>query len=139
MVAYNFEERFVEPIEAGTKTQTLRAVGRRKHAKYGDSLQLYCGMRTKHCRKIIEPDPICSSRADVVLKFEFGEIVDILIGSYKLPVEDLDRFAVKDGFADVSDMTDYWHMAVPEMVGFSGDSEPLFLISWGGEPTWFSA
>jgi len=57
MVAYSFQKQFVEPIQKGVKTQTIRA-HRRRHARPGEPMQLFCGMRTKHCKKIID-DPIC--------------------------------------------------------------------------------
>lgn len=51
MVAYSFKRRFAEPILAGAKRQTIRA-DRRRHARPGEELQLYTGMRTKSCRLI---------------------------------------------------------------------------------------
>ena len=51
MPAYNFRERFVPKILAGTKPHTIRK--RRKHpTKVGDILWLYTGMRTKGCKLI---------------------------------------------------------------------------------------
>ncbi len=81
MVAYSFKQRFLDPIVSGTKTQTIRGNGKRRHARVGDSLQLYCGMRTKACMKIIA-DPICTL--------------------------DLEAFARMDGFANLSDMSAFW-------------------------------
>lgn len=45
MVAYSFQKRFVEPIRSGRKRQTIRA-DRKRHARPGEVLQLYSGMRT---------------------------------------------------------------------------------------------
>lgn len=53
MAAYNFKSQFVPKIESGEKTQTVRRIGKRVHAKPGQPVQLYTGMRTKKCRKII--------------------------------------------------------------------------------------
>ncbi|MEJ0016825.1 MAG: ASCH domain-containing protein [Acetobacteraceae bacterium] len=47
MVAYSFKRDFAAPILAGIKRQTIRA-DRRRHARPGEVLQLYTGMRTKH-------------------------------------------------------------------------------------------
>lgn len=58
MVAYNFHRQFVDPIRRNEKTGTVRA-GRMRHANVGESMQLYTAMRTKHCRKILTPDPLC--------------------------------------------------------------------------------
>ena len=52
MVAYGFKPFFEPQIIAGLKPQTVRG-DRRRHAHPGDYLQLYVGMRTRHCRKII--------------------------------------------------------------------------------------
>ena len=48
MVAYSFKRRFREPILAGSKQQTIRA-DRKRHARRGEALQLYTGMRTTQC------------------------------------------------------------------------------------------
>lgn len=58
MVAYNFQSQFVEAIRNGSKSHTIRRNGKRRHARPGESLQLYSGMRTKACKKIIT-DPEC--------------------------------------------------------------------------------
>jgi hypothetical protein len=50
MVAYSFQPMFELPIVLGTKRQTIRAAGKRRHARAGDTLQLYLGMRTPRCR-----------------------------------------------------------------------------------------
>ena len=52
MVAYSFNSRFEVAIREGWKTQTIRA-GRKRHARPGEMLQLFCGMRTAHCRKAL--------------------------------------------------------------------------------------
>lgn len=57
MVAYSFQKTFVPAIRAGVKRQTIRA-DRRRHARPGESMQLYSGMRTRQCFKIID-DPVC--------------------------------------------------------------------------------
>ena len=60
MVAYSFKKRFVPKIEDRSKSQTIRSerTGRTRHARPGERIQLYFGMRTKHCFKIID-DPVC--------------------------------------------------------------------------------
>ncbi len=58
MVAYSFNRRFVPAIESGIKSQTIRA-HRRRHARPGERLQLYTGMRTRACR-LIRDDVVCS-------------------------------------------------------------------------------
>ena len=54
MVAYNFQKQFADAVERGEKRQTIRAPRRDgRHAKVGDKLQLYTGMRTKQCGMIV--------------------------------------------------------------------------------------
>lgn len=60
MPAYNFQKQFAPLVESGQKRQTIRAIGKRRHARPGESLQLYTGQRTKACRKLISPDPVAS-------------------------------------------------------------------------------
>ncbi|MGG6295245.1 hypothetical protein ACQ4M4_12720 [Leptolyngbya sp. AN02str] len=95
MVAYNFQGRFVPSIEAGRKTQTIRANGKRRHAKPGESLQLYTGMRTKACRKIVEVDPLCVAVLPVVIHYELGIKVD---GLWITDADAREAIAAADGF-----------------------------------------
>ena len=132
MIAYSFQKRFIKPIQDGTKVFTLRAPRKREHARVGQTLQLYFGMRTKHCRKIIDDLP-CAARGEGLLHFEKGNIVNIeRDGTY---VDDLDAFSRCDGFSDVDDMTLYWHRLIKEAghekpSEYTGRSLPLNLIGW---------
>jgi hypothetical protein len=94
MPAYSFKERFVPMILDGTKRQTIRAnrKGRQGHAKPGDTVYLYFGMRTKWCRKLREE--VCSMVADVVISMN-GQV---FVGGFKLQDDQLNAFAWKDGF-----------------------------------------
>lgn len=58
MVAYSFKQRFAPqiiaglqtgPLVVGMKRQTIRA-DRKRHARPGEELQLYTGMRTRSCQ-----------------------------------------------------------------------------------------
>lgn len=95
MVAFNFQRQFVPAIQSGEKTQTIRRSAR---AKVGDRLQLYTGMRTKACRKIVEPDPICTMCHYIALRPDA-----ITFGDASL-FPSADEFARMDGFADYADM-----------------------------------
>lgn len=66
MVAYSFRPLFVPQIQAGLKRQTIRA-HRRRHARPGEPVQIYTGMRTRHCRKIVDPDPLCVGVDEIVI------------------------------------------------------------------------
>jgi len=95
MVAFNFQPQFVDDIRSGKKTQTIR---RRARAKEGDRLQLYTGMRTSHCRKIIEADPIC-----ILTNYIHLQPDGITFGNASLSPS-ADEFARMDGFRDYADM-----------------------------------
>lgn len=101
MVAYSFMVRFEPALQRGIKTQTVRPVGKRKHAQRGDLLQLYVAMRTKHCRLVRES--YCRDNAPVSLRLAEGRPVvnNVLV----LPPEE---FARDDGFKDWRDLCQFW-------------------------------
>ena len=97
MVAYNFQQQFAPAVKSGEKLQTIRALGKRRHAKSGDYLQLYTGMRTKSCRKLL--DSICISSEPIGISGDMqvfvggaGETIKIL------PIEEVEKLAIADGF-----------------------------------------
>jgi uncharacterized protein YqfB (UPF0267 family) len=73
MVAYSFNKQFVDAIRSGRKHPTIRA-NRKRHARPGEMLQLYTGMRTRTCTKIV-PDVVCT-RLDEV-RFDLSSMADI--------------------------------------------------------------
>lgn len=122
MVAYSFKERFVDPIRAVTKCQTIRA-DRRRHARAGEELQLYTGMRTRHCKLIGRAD--CLSVWPVTLIFQDGD--GVALESFKSHYGgDLDNFAVADGFRNWAELRDFWSLNHPGVDIFDG-----VLIRWG--------
>jgi hypothetical protein len=125
MVAYSFKARFAEPILAGTKRQTIRATGKRRHAKAGDALQLYVGMRTKHCRKII-PDTTCVETAPITILFddEDDEAEGVILPGFGFP-GGLEGFARSDGFASWAELKAFWRENHPGVDQFEG-----VLIRW---------
>jgi len=136
MVAYSFKARFAEPIIALTKRQTIRANGKRRHARPGETLQLYTAMRTKQCRKLIKTDPICESVTPVRLSFslECGPLI-FVVGDHQLSCQEMDELAEADGFDGsntgfnaVMDMTAFWfenHGKGKDLIEFEG-----VLIKW---------
>lgn len=135
MPAYSFQKQFVSPIERGDKTHTIR--GKRKnrpapgHVFYG-----YYGMRTKQCRKIIQSvitrvqdimieqgERVCDTE---VRKAEglnvYWNIPKITIDGEVLARDEAEALAVRDGFRDLLDMSDFWP---PERLPFYGD-----IIHW---------
>lgn len=119
MVAYSFKSRFVPMIAAGMKRQTIRAA-RKRHARPGEPVQVYQAMRTRHCRKILDPDPVCTDVAPIAIHFDYdGSITRISIRRYPTGWDEpggwmdinphkLDAFAQADGFADLSGMSAFW-------------------------------
>lgn len=131
MVAYSYKGRFVAPIRVGLglpvldlhyelggylpgqpirpKFQTIRANGKRRHARAGETLQHYYGMRTTKCLKIGEAT--CTSASDIRV-FVRSEIIEIrrkdAAGSLIDKPKALDAFAQSDGFGDWADMRAFW-------------------------------
>lgn len=100
MVAYSFKRYFAPQIEDFSKTHTIRG-HRSRHAHPGEAMQLFVGMRTRHCRKII-PDPICSAVLPIVITS--SDLLDvgvayIEIDGTPLHRDEIEPFAMSDGFS----------------------------------------
>lgn len=99
MVAYNFQAQFAPDVESGKKRQTIRAEGKRRHAKPGETLQLYTGMRQKTCRLLRKAtcsiSTYCAIREDGVT-------------TGTLDPTDLNEFARDDGFRDFEHMKQWF-------------------------------
>jgi hypothetical protein len=110
MVAYSFQKQFAAPILERTKGGTIRAIGRRRHARPGDALQLYTAMRTKHCKLISRET--CLATAPIRLDFRSRE--NLLIGDRGSGLVELagarqlDAFARFDGFGDWAQLREFW-------------------------------
>ena len=133
MALFSFKRRFVAPILAGTKRQTIRA--RRKalgsHGREGGPITLQTGSRFK-------PEPLgrslCTGVMGITLNLALGS-VDFhpldgpLAGKACLNVQGqtfLDAFAVDDGFADWADLCAFWAENHPGQTLFSG-----IITKWG--------
>lgn len=128
VVAYSFRERFIAPITKGLgreliegfgapipvradispKRQTIRAIGRRRHARPGEILQLYYGMRTKQCRSI--GVALCTGVKEIRISVEGAkiEILHDIVWHETRTRDGLDEFARNDGFSDWADMQSFW-------------------------------
>lgn len=111
MVAYNFQARFADAVERGEKRQTIRLVGKRRHARPGERVQLYTGMRTKSCRLLGEATATHVAPVRI-------EATHMKMDGHRLPgtlwhrdqAEQTDNeFAEADGFACFADMADWFH------------------------------
>ncbi|MEM1289769.1 MAG: hypothetical protein AAGH60_15580 [Pseudomonadota bacterium] len=127
MVAYSFQKRFADDVAHLRKRQTIRA-HRKRHARPGEPIQLFTGMRTKHCRKLVSPDPICLSVEPIDLLIvgpDMGIDVRLPEGSKDDWFRAGDKFAAADGFESEGDMVEFWIEHHPGRMEFSG-----VLIKW---------
>ena len=120
MVAYSFKKQFGPPILAGTKAQTIRA-DRKRHARPGELVQLFTGMRTRQCRRLGEAP--CVAVWPIELHLRDGIV--FANGGWIRTEEDLDAFARQDGFCDWSAMVAFWAAEHPGVEVFEG-----VLIRW---------
>lgn len=117
MVAYSFNGRFVPAILAGRKRQTIRG-HRKRHARPGEEMQLFTGMRTRSCKLLARP--ICAAVRDIEIDIcpDHG-ITSIEIDG--IAVASLDGFAVLDRFEPILEgprigtalqaMSEFWALA----------------------------
>ena len=117
MVAYSFKERFIKPIQVGLssvqlsfdpppKLQTIRARGKRRHARPGEVLQLYYGMRTKHCRSIGVAK--CTEVNDITIWVGENSLGIKIADDYFCGSALVKEFANLDGFSSEQDMVEFW-------------------------------
>lgn len=152
MVAYSFQPQFVPPMLARTKTHTLRwpRRGRSRHAREGEVIQHYTGMRTKRCQR--QGLSVCTLRDRVIIIMhrmsvrlmltdapievcEAAEFPEDIDGEW-LSYAGLREFAKADGFDRVGTFHRYWVGQAPrlpawgklERIGWSqtfvADAEP---------------
>lgn len=119
MVAYSFNKQFIPPILAGTKPHTIRAE-RKRHARVGEDLQLYTAMRTTSCKLIA----LTVCLAVNPIQITFGASRGVVVGGKTQ--DDLDKFAISDGFASWLDMEAFWRATHNKFITvFSG-----VMIDW---------
>lgn len=118
MVAINFKKIYAPKVESGSKTQTIR---RKARAKPGDKLQLYTGMRTKGCRKLM--DAVCCAVDSVSITQEAP-----FFGQPGWWPKDKNVFAKRDGFQTYADMYEFFK----ETYGFGEDGYIFngYVIMW---------
>ena len=100
MVAYSFQEQFVDAITSGTKRQTVRGY-RRRNPRIGEKLQLFANLRKRTCRKLIEKDPICTRVDEIEIEIspeKAAKIASIVINGIPLSEKEIGDFARADGF-----------------------------------------
>lgn len=98
MVGYNFHPLFEPQVRNLSKLQTVRAP-RLRHARPGEPVQLFCDQRSRHCRKLVSPDPICVRVRPIEIHVSgMIGIASIAIEGIPLGREEIELFARADGF-----------------------------------------
>jgi hypothetical protein len=102
MAIYNFKKQFGGAVRTGSKTQTIRAHGKRPPPKVGDWAYCYTGLRTRDvCRlgafRIIHVTQISISSG--------GRSVSIPSNGawYRLTDDEIEQLACADGFASADE------------------------------------
>lgn len=129
MVAYSFKQQFAPPILAGTKRHTVRN-DRKRHARPGEELQLYTGMRTRQCKLLARS--ICEDVVPITFWFDDDpESEGIVTPGFGYP-GGLEGFAVADGFASWAELKKFWRVNHPNIWQPDGSAEfKGVLIIWG--------
>lgn len=121
MTAYNFRQCFIEPILDGRKRQTIRAP-RKRHARPGEEIRLYTGMRTQYCKLIASVR--CLDVKPIAILFDADPRNEhVLVPG--VTWQTLDHFARQDGFAAWAEFKAFWAEHHPGTNEFRG-----VLIRW---------
>ena len=110
MPSLNFQKQFAPAVKAGIKRQTIRANGKRKPFKKGDTLYLFTGMRTRSCErlgtekcksavpfKIIQYDTVIATMYKIIIGEGFNAV------QYNHCSKEIAQLAKDDGFRSVID------------------------------------
>ncbi|MGI8839735.1 MAG: hypothetical protein ACR2F8_02955 [Caulobacteraceae bacterium] len=127
MVAYSFKGAFISPILAGTKRQTIR-LPRKRHARPGEEVQLYFGMRTRSCALIGRAT--CQRVSGV--RIDLAEQSVVLDDAIAIVGGALNDFARSDGFEGhpPAGLTPWGHMHRWWRLIHQGDIFVGTLIEW---------
>jgi len=136
LVAYNFKRQFVGPIRVGLgiadlreflpdpaphpKTHTIRD-DRKRHARPGEEVQLYCGMRRKGCFLIGRG--VCTSVRKITMNFAQDRVHINYLNI--MGVNSLDKFARSDGFCDWAALRAFWAETHDSRIEYTGR-----IINW---------
>jgi hypothetical protein len=126
MAALSFKGRFVDLILEGKKNQTIRNF-RKYPIQPGETLYLYFGMRTKHCKKLKEV--VCKEVSQIYIT-ELGVVITSHSDSFPYlqtatitKIDSLNEFAQRDGFVSWKEMKLWW--TTTHQLPFTGQ-----LIQW---------
>ena len=121
MPAFNFKRRFVPKIRADDKTHTIRA-RRPPGLTLGAWAPLYSGQRTSSC--ILIGSGRINRAYEVRLDFDAQTVTTsaMLTDDWS---ENVDEFAIRDGFESWANMEQFWAGNHPGVRQFSG-----VLMGW---------
>lgn len=100
MPALNFMQRLALMVESGVKRHTVRRTAKRP-IKPGDRLVLFTGMRTKHCRRLMDTE--CTKIQQIALCSNGLFILD----GRALSDRDADKFCQADGLTSRRELWDF--------------------------------
>jgi len=107
VVAYSFQRMFVAPIRRviNPKRHTIRG-DRKRHARPGETLQLYC--RQRCADGFLIGTSCCDEVLPIVI--HFGSHSKIWVGNLAPIIgrTNLNTFAVSDGFGSWDELTWFW-------------------------------
>ena len=122
MSLLGFKAQFAGPVERREKRQTIRA--KVNGHVIGRPIQLYTGLRTKACRKLVADDPVCTSIEGIGIKPPgHGWLGQVILDGLSLTQAQIADMARLDGFDDVAAFFEFFRQ--PEGDAFEG-----FLIRW---------
>jgi hypothetical protein len=127
MTVFIFLPRFVEPIQAGSKHQTIRATARCKPEDLL-SLRHWAGLPYRSKQREIIPPVVCEVVRPLTIRIDrLDNRADITIGDEPLSHDEVCRFVRADGFRHLSDFVEHWHAR--DALHFEG-----VLIEWAARP-----
>jgi hypothetical protein len=105
MGLYNFQERFVLPIQNGTKTQTIRAPRNMKEDVPGNTMHLWHGLRQPGAKRIARFECVEVEEIEIFLRYDRPRTTVDECASWVVRIDDVlldadqrDLFAWHDGF-----------------------------------------
>lgn len=141
MVAYSFKHRFIVPISLGLgvpyaidhlerlddapKRQTFRAIGKRRHARPGETLQLYYAMRSPACFLIGEA--ICTDALPAII---WPDCMTIMISGKIQTARQIRAFVCNDGFVSIEDARAFFKANRPKANHRKADKIEGVVIKW---------
>lgn len=130
VVAYSFKPQFEEALRSGDKAQTIRALGKRRHARPGEMVQIYVGMRTANCRLLFQSEcvevvPITIDQVHMGVDSEGHPTWKVKIDGRRLSPKEITDLALADGFPNRYDFYRFFEDRLP----FEG-----VLIRWKTPP-----